>query len=146
VFWWKAGKRGCRWPVGEAFSSGGRGLSSGGFLAALDFWQHPMARMVHQATKIRDENNFEIFRNSRNCFRFFRSDSLVSVFFRNNIGCRNFDSESVRRFIDHFHWLSILTGIYRIQVLEFPKITYTMSKSQPKPTYSSPGAPVPFIP
>jgi hypothetical protein len=131
-------------PVGEAFSGGGRGLSIGGFLVALDFWRRPMAGMVQRATKIRDENGFRNFWNSINCFRFFLSDSSVSVFSRKGIGCQNFGSKSVRRFTDRFHQLLILIRIYRIQVSKFPKITY--AHSQPKPTYSSPGAPVPFIP
>jgi hypothetical protein len=46
---------------------------------------------------------------------FSRSDLSVSVFFGNDIGCRNFDSESVsesvRRFTDRFHRLPILIGI-----------------------------------
>jgi hypothetical protein len=57
---------------------------------------------------------FWIFSEFRKLFSIFLSELSVSIFFGNNIIYRNFDSESVRRFM-----LPILIGIYRMQVSEF---------------------------
>jgi hypothetical protein len=56
-------------------------------------------------------------------FEFFRSDSLVTVFFENGIGFRNFLSELVSEsawcFTDRFLRLPVFVENYRICVSEF---------------------------
>jgi hypothetical protein len=64
---------------------------------------------------------------------FSQSDLSVSVFFGNGIDCRNFDSESVRRFTDRFHRLPILIGI-------LPDSAVGISENTK--THSSPRSPV----
>jgi hypothetical protein len=59
-------------------------------------------------------------------FEFFWSDSSVTVFFENEIGFRNFLSESVSKlawcFTDRFLRLLVFVGNYRICVSEFSRI------------------------
>jgi hypothetical protein len=59
-------------------------------------------------------------------FEIFRSDSSVTVFFKNGIGFQNFLSESVSEsawcFTDRFLRLPIFVGNYRICVSEFSGI------------------------
>jgi hypothetical protein len=66
-------------------------------------------------------------------FKFFRSDSPVTVFFENGIGFRNFLSESVLEsawcFTDRFLRLPVFVGNYRICVSEFSGI---VSQNFPK--------------
>jgi hypothetical protein len=63
----------------------------------------------------------EFFGIPETVFDYFRSESSVTVFFRNGIGCWNFGSESVWRLTDRFYRFPILIGIYRIQFSEFTK-------------------------
>jgi hypothetical protein len=83
--------------------------------------------MLKYVLAIRDENGFEIFRNSGYRFRFFPIGLVGNGIFGNGIGCRNFNSESVsktiRRSTDRLYRLPILIGIYRILVSEFPEIS-----------------------
>jgi hypothetical protein len=82
-----------------------------------------MDKLLEIALELRDENGFGIFRNSGNRFRFFRSESSVSVFLGIGIGLRNFRSESVSKlvqsFTDRILRLPFWIGIYRIQNSEF---------------------------
>jgi hypothetical protein len=55
-------------------------------------------------------------------FEIFWSDSSVTVFFENGIGFRNFLSESVWCFTDHFLRLPVFVGNYRICVSKFSGI------------------------
>jgi hypothetical protein len=59
-------------------------------------------------------------------FEIFRSDSPVTVFFKNGIGFRNFLSESVSesawRFTVRFLWLPVFVENYRICVSDFSGI------------------------
>jgi hypothetical protein len=55
-------------------------------------------------------------------FKIFRSDSLVTVFFENGIGFRNFLSESAWSFTDRFLRLPVYVGNYQICVSEFFEI------------------------
>jgi hypothetical protein len=75
----------------------------------------------------------EFFGIPKTDFEFFRSDSLVTVFFENGIGFRNFLSESVSEsawcFTDRFLRLPVFVGNYRICVSEFSGI---VSRNFPK--------------
>jgi hypothetical protein len=62
---------------------------------------------------------FGFFWYSGNWFRFFQSDSPLTVFFENGIGFRFFLSESTWCFTDRFIRLPVCVENYRIWVLEF---------------------------
>jgi hypothetical protein len=64
----------------------------------------------------------EFFGISETEFEFFRSDSLVTVFFENGTDFRNFLSESAWCFTDRFLRLPFFVGNYRICVSEFSGI------------------------
>jgi hypothetical protein len=61
----------------------------------------------------------EFFRIPETDFEIFRPDSPVTVFFENEIGFRNFLSESAWCFTDRFLRLPVFVGNYRICVSEF---------------------------
>jgi hypothetical protein len=68
----------------------------------------------------------EFFGIPKTDFKNFRSDSLVTVYFENGIGFRNFISESVSKsawcFTARFHRLPVFVGNYRIYVSEISEI------------------------
>jgi hypothetical protein len=68
----------------------------------------------------------EFFGNPQTDFEIFRSDSPVTVFFKNGISFQNFLSESVSEsawcFTDRFLQLPVFVGNYRICVSEFSGI------------------------
>jgi hypothetical protein len=68
----------------------------------------------------------EFFGIPKTDFEFFRSDSLVTEFFENGIGFRNFLSEPVSEsawcFTDHLLQLPVFLRNYRICVSEFSGI------------------------
>jgi hypothetical protein len=79
----------------------------------------------------------EFFRIPETISGFSWSNLSVSVFFENDISCRNFDlesvSESVRSFTDRFHRLPIFIGILPNSVVKISENTKT---------HSSPRSPV----
>jgi hypothetical protein len=78
--------------------------------------------IAERIERCRDENGFRIFRNPGNRFRNFSIRFTGNGIFENEIGFRNFLSESAWCFTDRFLRLLVFVGNYRICVSEFSGI------------------------